>query len=126
MFDFLFSFFMKKQMQIDGTIKIDLRVQNQGKVFAMSILNDERISFFSMSLTFNPFYPRQELSSGIVVSGQKSCPSGGRAAGRHAFVSGPLFENYYTYIYEIWHIFGRYALVVPFGGHISIAYIVFS
>ena len=28
------------------------------------------------------FYPRQELSSGIVVSGKKSCPSGGRAGGR--------------------------------------------
>ena len=51
---------------------------------------------------------------------------GGRAAGRQAFVSGPLFENHYTYIYEIWHIFGPYGLVVPFGGHIAIAYIVFS
>ena len=59
------------------------------------------------------------------VSGKKWCPSGGRAAGRHAFVSGPLFENHYTYIYEIWHIFGPYGLVVPFGGHIAIAYIVF-
>ena len=53
-------------------------------------------------------------------------PAGGRAAGRHAFVSGPLLKNYYTYIYEIWHIFGPYAQVVPFGGHIAIAYIVFS
>ena len=44
------------------------------------------------------FYPRQELLSGIVVSGKKFCPSGGRmggrAAGRHAFVSGPLWANY--------------------------------
>ena len=40
------------------------------------------------------FYPRQELSSGIVVSGKKSCPSGDRAAGRPAFVSRPLCENY--------------------------------
>ena len=71
------------------------------------------------------FYPRQQLSSGIVVSGKKSCPSGGWAAGRHAFVSGLLFENHYTYVYEIRHIFGPYGLVVPFGGHIAIAYIVF-
>ena len=48
---------------------------------------------------------------------------GGRAAGRHAFVSGPLCENYF--IYENWHIFVSCALVVPFGGHIAVAYIVF-
>ena len=40
---------------------------------------------------------------------------------RHAFVYGPLFKNHYTYIYEIWHIFGPYGLVVPFGGHFAMA-----
>ena len=57
------------------------------------------------SVTF--YYPRQELLSGIVVSGKKLCPSGGRmggqaeigrmggrAARRHAFVSGPLCKDY--------------------------------
>ena len=71
------------------------------------------------------FYPRQEWPYGIVVSGKKSCPSSRQAGGRHAFVGGPMCKNHYTYIYEIWHIFGPYALVVPFGGHIAIAYIVF-
>ena len=52
------------------------------------------------------FYPRQKFVSGIVVSGKNWCPS----SGRHTFVSGPLFENHYTYIYEIWHIFGPYGL----------------
>ena len=46
----------------------------------------------------------------------------GLAGGRHTFVSGPLCENYYSYVYEIWQMFGPYALVVPFGGHIAIAY----
>ena len=50
----------------------------------------------------------------------------GRAAGRYAFVSGPMWENYYTYTNEIWHRFGPYALVVPLGGHIAFVCIVFS
>ena len=34
-----------------------------------------------------PFYPRQELSLGIVVSGKKSCPSGGQMGGPAALLS---------------------------------------
>ena len=71
------------------------------------------------------FYPRQELPSGIEVSGKKSCPSGGQAGGRHAFISGLLCKNNFTFINEIGYIFGPYALVLPFGGHIAIAYTVF-
>ena len=40
----------------------------------------------------------------------------------HASLSGPLCKNYYRLIYNIWHIFGSYALVVPFEGHIAISY----
>ena len=47
------------------------------------------------------FYPQQELPSGIVVSGEKSCPPdgrggrlggrlGGRVAGHHGLISGAL------------------------------------
>ena len=36
------------------------------------------------------FNPWQELPLGIVDSGKKGRPSGRRAGGRHAFVSGPL------------------------------------
>ena len=68
----------------------------------------------------NAFYPRQELPSGIVVRGKKSCPSGRRTDGHHIFVSEQLHKNYFTFIYEIWHKFGPYALDMPFWGHIAI------
>ena len=46
-------------------------------------------------------------------------PAGSRAS---PFRFRATILKYYTYIYEIWHIFGPYALAVPFGGHIAIAY----
>ena len=49
--------------------------------------------------------------------------AGGRTGGRHIFA---ICANYLIFVYEIWHIFGPDALVVPFGGHFAIAYIVFS
>ena len=71
------------------------------------------------------FLPLARLLAGIVVSGKKLvCPGGPEEDGRHTF--GTLFENYYTFVHEIWYIFEPYALVVPFGGHIAIAYIIFS
>ena len=43
------------------------------------LINQRRLEFTGFGQTF---YPRQELSSGIVVSGKKCCPSGGRTDGR--------------------------------------------
>ena len=61
-----------------------------------------------------------------VTSGKNDVrPTGGWAGGHHAFVSGALCKNYYTFIYETWHIFGPFGLIVPFGGHIAIAHVVF-
>ena len=39
----------------------------------------------------------------------------------HASLSGPMCKNYYTLIYDIWYIFGSYALVVPFEDRIVIS-----
>ena len=60
-------------------------------------------------MQYKTVYSWQELPYHIAVCG---FVLGGRAVGgRHAFVSGPLCENYNSFIYEIW----PYALVVRFG-----------
>ena len=98
-------------LHISGVASELTGLQHDGKILTVSSFNSHfgtssvlslYINMNSMqtcnSLTFyfmkKTHYPRQELSSGIVVSGKKICPSGGRAAGGHAFVSGPLCENY--------------------------------
>ena len=75
------------------------------------------------------FFPQQELSTGLVVSGKKVVRlAGGQAGigGRQVFVSRPQCKSDYTFVCEIWHTLGPYALVVTFGGHIAIAYIASS
>ena len=47
------------------------------------------------------------------------------ACARYAFVSRALWENYYTFIYELLNVLWPYALVVPFESHIAISYKLF-
>ena len=73
------------------------------------------------------FYPWQDLSLGIVVSEKKKLcvrRTGGRAGGWASRFRFWTTVRKLTFIYEIWPVFVSYALVVPFGSHIAIAYVV--
>ena len=63
------------------------------------------------------FLPKTKIALGY-------CSLWGKKVVRPA--GGQMGENCYTFVYEILHIYESYALVVPFGGHITIACIVFS